>query len=46
MHDLFLSKVSVNEPPPSFPTGPLWRELPIYKALFFTYQIYRKNFPK
>ena len=35
MHFLFLSKFPVNEPPLGSPTGPLWRELPVYKALFF-----------
>jgi len=35
MHYLFLSKVPVNKPPPSSPTGPLWRELPVYKAFFY-----------
>jgi hypothetical protein len=28
----FLSKVPANEPPPSSPTGPLWRGKPAYKA--------------
>jgi len=28
----FLSKVQANEPPPGYPTGPLWRERPIYRA--------------
>jgi len=28
----FLSKVSENEPPPGSPTGPLWRERPVYRA--------------
>jgi hypothetical protein len=36
-HFLFLSKVPVKEPPPGSPTGPPWRELPVYKAFFFTY---------
>jgi hypothetical protein len=31
----FLSKVSVNKPPPGSPTGPPWRELPIYRAFFY-----------
>ena len=31
----FLSKVPVHEPPPGFPTGPLWKQLPIYKAFFY-----------
>jgi hypothetical protein len=34
MHFLFLSKVPVNEPPPFSPTGPLWRELSVYRAFF------------
>jgi len=29
----FLSKVLVNEPPPGSPKGPLWREIPVYRAL-------------
>ena len=28
----FLSKVTANEPPPSSPTGPLWREILVYMA--------------
>jgi hypothetical protein len=36
MHFRFLSKVPVNEPHPGSPTGPLWRELPVYRA-FITY---------
>jgi len=28
----FLSKVPANEPPPGFPTGPLWRGRPLYRA--------------
>jgi hypothetical protein len=28
----FLSKVPANEPPPSSPTGPLWRGWPVYRA--------------
>jgi len=35
MHFLFLSKVPVNKLPPGSLTGPLWRELPIYKAFFY-----------
>ena len=31
----FLSKVLANEPPPGSPTGPLWRERPVYRT--FTY---------
>ena len=42
MHFLFLSKVPVNEPPPISPTGPLWRELPVYKTFFYISQIPRK----
>jgi hypothetical protein len=29
---LFLSKLPADEPPPGSPTGPLWRELPVYMA--------------
>ena len=25
------SKVPANKPPPGFPTGPLWREIPVYR---------------
>ena len=46
MHFLFLSNVPVNEPPPGSPTGPLWRELPVYKAYLHISQIPHKNFPK
>jgi len=28
----FLSKVLANEPPPGFPTGPLWRERRVYRT--------------
>jgi hypothetical protein len=28
----FLSKVLANEPPPGSPTGPLWREIIVYRA--------------
>jgi len=28
----FLSKIPADETPPVSPTGPLWRELPIYRA--------------
>jgi hypothetical protein len=42
MHFLFLSKVSVNKPPSFSPTGPLWRDLPVYKA-FFTYKVPDEN---
>jgi hypothetical protein len=28
----FLSKIPTNEPPPRSPTGPLWRERPVYRA--------------
>jgi len=28
----FLSIIPANEPPPGFPIGPLWREIPIYRA--------------
>ena len=33
IHFSFLSKVPANEPPPGCPTGPLWREIPAYRAL-------------
>jgi hypothetical protein len=33
MHFLFLSNVTVNEPPPVSPTRPLWRELPVYRTI-------------
>jgi len=29
----FLSKVPTNEPPPGSLTGPLWREISVYRAL-------------
>jgi len=28
----FLSKIPADEPPPGSATGPLWREIPIYRA--------------
>jgi hypothetical protein len=28
----FLSKVPANKPPPGSPTGPLWKERPVYRA--------------
>jgi hypothetical protein len=28
----FLSKILSNEPPPGSPTGPIWRERPVYRA--------------
>jgi len=31
-----LKKVPPNERPPGSPTGPLWKEIPIYRAFFFT----------
>jgi len=46
MHFLFLSKVSLNEPPPGSSTEPLWRELSVYRAFLNTSQIPHKNFPK
>ena len=46
MHSLFLSKVPVNEPRLDSPTGPLWRELHIYKAFFYISLKFLKNFPK
>jgi hypothetical protein len=42
----FLSKFPVNEPLPGSPTGPLWRELPFYRAFKHTFQIPHKIFPK
>jgi hypothetical protein len=35
MNFLFLLKIPVNEPPPGSSTGPLWREMPFYKAFFY-----------
>jgi hypothetical protein len=35
MDFLFLSKVAANEPPPVPPTGPLCRELSVYRACFY-----------
>jgi hypothetical protein len=32
----FLSKVQANEPPPGSPTGPLWRERPVYRAIWIS----------
>jgi hypothetical protein len=37
MHFLFLSKVPINEPLPVSPTGPLGRDLAVYRDFFFTY---------
>jgi hypothetical protein len=37
MHFLLLSKVPVKEPPPGSPTGPLWRQLPVYRAFFYIF---------
>jgi hypothetical protein len=45
MHFLFLSKAPLNKPLAGSSTGPLWRELPIYRA-FFTSQIPHNNCPK
>jgi len=36
-HFLLLSKVPVHEPPSGSPAGPLWRKLPVYKALFYIF---------
>jgi hypothetical protein len=36
MNSLFLSKISVNEPAPSPPTGTLWGELPVFKAFYIS----------
>ena len=46
MNFLFLSKVPVKEPPPGSLTGPLWTELPVYKAFFTCLSNSHKNFPK
>jgi len=35
----FLSQVHTNEPPPGSSTGPLWREIPIYRAFVFLIKI-------
>jgi hypothetical protein len=44
---VFLSKVPVNEPPPGSPKGPLWRELPVYRALLnISLKFIIKIFPK
>jgi hypothetical protein len=44
---LFLSQVPVNELLPGTPAGPLWRELSVYRALFYIFlKIPHKNFPK
>jgi hypothetical protein len=44
-HFLFLSKVPLNEPPapPGSPTGPLWRQLPVYRVFLHISQNPRKN---
>jgi hypothetical protein len=39
---LFSLKIPVNEPLPGSPTGPLWREIPVYRA----FCIYLENFIK
>jgi hypothetical protein len=31
-----LSKIPANEPPPGSPTGPLWRERPVYRAFYIS----------
>jgi hypothetical protein len=41
-----LSSVSVNEPSPGFPIGPLWRKPPVYKAFLQVSQIPHKNYPE
>jgi hypothetical protein len=46
MDFIFLSKFPVNEPPPSSSTGPLWRELSVYRAFLYLSQISPKNPPK
>jgi len=28
----FLSKIPANEPPPVYPTGPLWRDILVYRT--------------
>jgi hypothetical protein len=42
----FLSKVLANELPPGSPTGPLWREIPIYRAFSHISQNPHKNSSK
>jgi hypothetical protein len=29
----FLSKIPANKTPPGSPTGPLWKEIPVYRAI-------------
>jgi hypothetical protein len=41
---LLPSKVPVNETPPCSPTGPLWRELPVYRAFFTSLKLAIKIF--
>jgi len=36
----FLSKVPASEAPPGFPTGPLWRKMPTYRAFIMVLLIY------
>jgi len=31
-HFSFLTKILADELPPVYPTGPLWREIPVYRA--------------
>jgi len=46
-HFLFTPKIPVNEPPPGSPTGPLWRELPVYRYFFYiSLKFLIKNFPE
>jgi len=47
IHLLFLSTVTLNEPPPGSPTGPPWRKLSFYRNFFLNIsQIPHKKFPK
>ena len=43
---LFLSKIPVKEPLLGSPTGPLWRELPVYRGFLHISEIHHKIFPK
>ena len=43
MHFLFLSKVPINETPPGSTTGPLWRELAVYRTFLHIFQIPHKK---
>jgi hypothetical protein len=39
----FLSKVPANETPPGSPTGPLWKEIPVYREFLHISQNPHKN---